>query len=268
MHLQTKLIGRIGWLEYILNTPSHHRVHHGRNPECIDCNYGGTLIIWDRIFGTFRDEDEPMKEPGIWYGIVPPLKSFDVIWGNTHEFVSIWKSARLASAFYDKIRFIWRGPSWGYDPKKGIYRDFRVPRVGSTWNPATIYDPPLNNFLKLYCLLQFLVGAMLSFILDVYLQNVFSKEWLPVEIAQAIACALFIAFHLWPTTRIFDTNCNIWNYELLKGILQIPYTLILFWKTEMTWNYAGMTIFSIVLAHSFFTIGTAQMLKLRRGKQE
>uniref|UniRef100_A0A183U3Y5 Fatty acid hydroxylase domain-containing protein n=1 Tax=Toxocara canis TaxID=6265 RepID=A0A183U3Y5_TOXCA len=67
----------LGPLEYILNTPSHHRVHHGRNPYCIDKNYGGTLIIWDRLFGTFeweRDSERPI------YGAVDNVKTFDQLY--------------------------------------------------------------------------------------------------------------------------------------------------------------------------------------------
>ncbi|KAF4794247.1 hypothetical protein TURU_103100 [Turdus rufiventris] len=69
-----EVITKLGPLEWILNTPSHHRVHHGRNPYCIDKNYGGTLIIWDRIFGTFEAEDEQVV-----YGLTHPVNSFDPI---------------------------------------------------------------------------------------------------------------------------------------------------------------------------------------------
>ncbi|HKC12517.1 MAG TPA: sterol desaturase family protein, partial [Vicinamibacteria bacterium] len=66
--IHTRTIGRLGPLEWVLNTPSHHRVHHGRNPKYIDRNHGGTLIVWDRLFGTFQGEEE---EPV--YGITTPL---------------------------------------------------------------------------------------------------------------------------------------------------------------------------------------------------
>ncbi len=72
-----QLVPHLGILEYVLNTPSHHRVHHGRNPYCIDKNYAGTLIIWDRMFGTFeaeRREEKPI------YGLVDNVKSFNQLW--------------------------------------------------------------------------------------------------------------------------------------------------------------------------------------------
>jgi len=86
----TRAIGRMGWLEWVLNTPSHHRVHHGRNAKYLDRNYAGVLIIWDRLFGTFAPEEE---EPV--YGIVKPLNSWNVVWANTHHWVEL---ARLSAA--------------------------------------------------------------------------------------------------------------------------------------------------------------------------
>jgi alkylglycerol monooxygenase len=72
--IHTDVISNLGPFEYILNTPSHHRVHHGRNPYCIDKNYGGVFIIWDRLFGTFAAE---RKNEEIAYGLIHPIKTFD-----------------------------------------------------------------------------------------------------------------------------------------------------------------------------------------------
>jgi alkylglycerol monooxygenase len=72
--IHTDIISNLGPFEYILNTPSHHRVHHGRNPYCIDKNYGGVLIIWDRLFGTFAAERENEE---IAYGLIHPINTFD-----------------------------------------------------------------------------------------------------------------------------------------------------------------------------------------------
>lgn len=77
--IHTELVPKLGPLERVLNTPSHHRVHHGINPEYIDKNYGGTFIVWDRLFGTFAREERPVV-----YGIVKPLRSFNVFRANLH----------------------------------------------------------------------------------------------------------------------------------------------------------------------------------------
>ncbi|PIO72822.1 Ion channel [Teladorsagia circumcincta] len=76
----------LGPLEYFFNTPSSHRVHHGRNPYCIDRNYGGTLIIWDRLFGTYEPE---RKGEEIAYGLVTPVASFNQLWCQFFEFKAI-----------------------------------------------------------------------------------------------------------------------------------------------------------------------------------
>jgi alkylglycerol monooxygenase len=79
--IHTESVRRLGPLEEVLNTPSHHRVHHGRNPQYLDRNYGGILIIWDRLFGTFEPEREPVV-----YGITKPLRSFNPLWAQLHHF--------------------------------------------------------------------------------------------------------------------------------------------------------------------------------------
>ena len=89
------------WFEAVCNTPSHHRVHHGRNPRYLDANYAGILIIWDRLFGTFVSELEKDKPD---YGLVTPLTSYNPFWVAIHEYWAILKD--IAS---DGLR-IWRWP--------------------------------------------------------------------------------------------------------------------------------------------------------------
>jgi sterol desaturase/sphingolipid hydroxylase (fatty acid hydroxylase superfamily) len=86
--IHTREVGRLGPLEWFLNTPSHHRVHHGINPKYQDRNYAGVFIIWDRLFGTFIPEDE---EPV--YGITTPLATWNPLWANVHVFVDIARQA-------------------------------------------------------------------------------------------------------------------------------------------------------------------------------
>src|SRR5690606_34705054 len=88
--VHTTLVGRLHpWVEYVFNTPSHHRVHHGRNAGYIDRNYGGVLIIWDRLFGSFVDEDR-LDPP--YYGITTPVPSNNLFRLWTHEYVDLFKA--------------------------------------------------------------------------------------------------------------------------------------------------------------------------------
>ena len=103
--IHTKLVGRLGPLEYILNTPSHHRVHHGTNEKYLDRNYAGVLIIWDRLFGSFTDERE---EPT--YGILKPLETFNVMRINTHAWTEMFSEMRNRKTFGSKLRCMFASP--------------------------------------------------------------------------------------------------------------------------------------------------------------
>jgi alkylglycerol monooxygenase len=105
--IHTQHIGKLGWFEYIFNTPSHHRVHHGQNTKYLDKNYGGVLIIWDRIFGTFQVEEEK-----VIYGITSPLKSWNPAWANVHYYFDLYHVTKQIKGFKNKIKFIFAPPGW------------------------------------------------------------------------------------------------------------------------------------------------------------
>lgn len=107
----TELIGKLGWLEYILVTPSHHRVHHSSNPEYLDKNYGDMLIIWDKIFGTFAEEETVPK-----YGLTKPLDSHSFLWQHFHYVLELIVAFRLADGFKAKLKVIFGGPN-DIDPR-------------------------------------------------------------------------------------------------------------------------------------------------------
>lgn len=101
--LHTEVIGKLGWFERVFNTPSHHRVHHASNARYLDANYGGVLIVFDRLFGTFIEEDE--AEP-VRFGLVKPLTTFNPIKIALHEWLQIardvrdnWRRPRLLLAY-------------------------------------------------------------------------------------------------------------------------------------------------------------------------
>jgi sterol desaturase/sphingolipid hydroxylase (fatty acid hydroxylase superfamily) len=110
--IHTETIGRMPrWFEAVMNTPSHHRVHHAVNPRYLDRNYAGVFIVWDRLLGTFepeRDEDRPQ------YGIVKPLGSFNPLWAAVHEWVGVARDVWLAPGAA-KLGYLWREPGWSHD---------------------------------------------------------------------------------------------------------------------------------------------------------
>ena len=110
--IHTEVIGRMpAWFEAVMNTPSHHRVHHGVNPRYLDRNYAGVFIIWDRMFGTFTPE---LDEEPVRYGIVKQLGSFNIFWAAVHEWVGMAQDI-WAAPWRHKLGYVLREPGWSHD---------------------------------------------------------------------------------------------------------------------------------------------------------
>lgn len=108
--VHTRTIGKLGWLEYILVTPSHHRVHHASNPQYVDKNYGDVLIIRDKLFGTFAEErEEPV------YGLTKPLNSHSFLWQHFHFLLELLVAVRQTPGLRAKLRLLFGRPD-GVDP--------------------------------------------------------------------------------------------------------------------------------------------------------
>jgi sterol desaturase/sphingolipid hydroxylase (fatty acid hydroxylase superfamily) len=105
--IHTELIGRLGPLEWVLNTPSHHRVHHGANVQYLDRNYAGILIVWDRWFGTFEPEGERVR-----FGLTRNIASFNPVYAAFHEFAAVLRDALRASSLRDAAGYLLRPPGW------------------------------------------------------------------------------------------------------------------------------------------------------------
>ncbi len=110
--IHTEVIGRMPrWVEAVMNTPSHHRVHHATNPRYLDRNYAGVFIVWDRMFGSFepeRDYDRPR------YGIVHQLGSFNFLWAAFHEWIGIARDV-VRAPWRAKLGYMWMPPGWSHD---------------------------------------------------------------------------------------------------------------------------------------------------------
>jgi sterol desaturase/sphingolipid hydroxylase (fatty acid hydroxylase superfamily) len=106
--LHTERIGRLPRpIEFIFNTPSHHRVHHGANEQYLDRNYGGILIIWDRVFGSFIREEERVR-----YGLTKNITTFNPVKVAFGEYGALWRDIRAADGVKDKLQVALRGPGW------------------------------------------------------------------------------------------------------------------------------------------------------------
>lgn len=152
--IHTESIKKMGWFEYIFNTPSHHRVHHGRDPKYIDKNHGRTLIIWDKMFGTFQQEEERPT-----YGITKPINSWNAVFANFSHYAEMAKDMKRITNWKDKIKYMFMKPGW-LPEYLGGYR--AAPSVEkSTYKK---YETPSSLSLNLYVLFQYilcLVGTSL-----------------------------------------------------------------------------------------------------------
>lgn len=128
----TQLISKMGFFESFLNTPSHHRVHHGRNPIYLDKNYAGVLIIWDKMFGSFQPETEPVV-----YGIVKPLNSWGTYFANIHYWAEIFKAAKKQNGLKNKIKIWFTAPADMGEPAPEVHPDhiqkFDLKPIGVLW---------------------------------------------------------------------------------------------------------------------------------------
>lgn len=110
--IHTDTVRSLGAAEDLLNTPSHHRVHHGRNKRYIDRNHGGILIVWDRLFGTFTRE-QPEVEPVV-YGLTTNIESYNLYTVATHEYRDMFREVARSDNWRDRLGFVLRSPGWAY----------------------------------------------------------------------------------------------------------------------------------------------------------
>ncbi len=119
--IHTKFIGKLGWFETIFNTPSHHRVHHGVNDRYLDKNYAGIFIIWDKLFGTFVEEQEEVR-----YGIIKPINSYNPLWVNTHAWFETFEAMHFRKTLLGKIRGVFSSPNMDFDENSVLELERKV----------------------------------------------------------------------------------------------------------------------------------------------
>jgi sterol desaturase/sphingolipid hydroxylase (fatty acid hydroxylase superfamily) len=121
--IHTEAIGRMPrWFEAVMNTPSHHRVHHATNPRYLDRNYAGVFIVWDKMFGSYepeRDDERPR------YGIVHQLGSFNLLWAAFHEWIGIARDT-WAAPWGSKLGYLWRPPGWSHDGSRATSESLKA----------------------------------------------------------------------------------------------------------------------------------------------
>lgn len=152
--IHTRVVGKLGVLEYILVTPSHHRVHHAANEKYLDKNYGDVLILWDKLFGTFQKEEEGEE---IVYGLTKPLNTYSFLWQHFHFAIELWLGLKEQKGAKAKLQLVFGKPS-RFDPSLRK-RAEQLFQIGT--HPGRI-ETPLNRYVLIQ--LAMLLVALTAFI--------------------------------------------------------------------------------------------------------
>ena len=232
------------WFEAVFNTPSHHRVHHGRDPKYIDKNFGGILILWDRWFGTFAKEEERPN-----YGITVPLKSWNPVYANFSHYIALWEVSKQAKSPKDVLGILFRKPGWlpeylgGYQAPPKVEADYQ--KFKST--------TPLR--LNLYIFFQFM-GALALNALYLFKNASFDPS-------MKVAFALWIIGSTMMFGFLFEKDAA-W-LKILEGIrlAMIPVGIYFLLQSGFV-----MPAWVLPVAFGFSVISCVLLLRLGRGKVE
>lgn len=245
--IHTELIRDLGPLEWVFNTPKHHRVHHGRNLYCIDKNYGGILIIWDRLFGTFALESDKVV-----YGLVFPIKTFDILYVQLHYYQGLWRKSKKYKNITNKLSNFIKGPSW--KPGKPRLGDHcENPKVTGKEVP---YDPSWPLPLQVYVVLHFLL------VLRAY-HDVFDNKMMLSQLT-VLGMTCYILLTLTSLGYIMDQRPSAPALEMLRCVIMVTMlrysyvTPLLPWLAVATKAFVSLSL--LFWALHFFT----QLLNIKR----
>lgn len=232
--IHTETINKMGWFEYIFNTPSHHRVHHGRDPKYIDKNHAGTLIIWDKLFGTFQEEEERPT-----YGITKPLNSWNPIWANISHYIEMSKDIKQIPKWSDRIKYLFKKPGWLPDYMGG-YR--AAPHVDKAAYKK--YDTPAPVMLNYYVLFQYVL-CLVATALFLFNSGKFTlgeKAFITMLISLAVVnCGVLFENRKWV----------VWS-EWLRIILYPALLIVFTYVLNLSWWCYVVAIIYFVISFTWF----------------
>ena len=193
------------WFEFIFNTPSHHRVHHGRQEKYLDKNHGGVLIIWDRLFGTFQEEQETPE-----YGITQPLQSWNPVWANIHHFVFIKKLIQSVKSFRQLIRVFFAPPGfWSY----------KIDHQFSSFFTSRSYTEPQP------AIILYLVWSFSQVLGQLIFLMIFHAD---IPLISILVMVAFILWNLYTAGMLLDEHPQFFRVEILRFIFLIIVGLVVF----------------------------------------
>jgi uncharacterized membrane protein YhhN len=210
--VHTEQVGKLGWFDRVFCSPSNHRVHHAVNDRYIDRNYGGLLVLWDRLFGSFQEEMD--SEPCV-YGTRGALNSWDPLWANAEVYVALSKDAWATRRWVDKLRIWFMPPGWQPQDLAA-----RAPKAPFRLEKVRTYNPALSAGQQWFAALQFVLamGAILVFL--------WHADAMALDTAAIWVCAIGV---------------SLWGLGLfMQGRLAAPEVLVLECAALATLSALGM----------------------------
>jgi len=241
----TRHINKMGFLEKIIVTPSHHRVHHAINPEYIDKNYSQILIIWDKLFGTFQEEKADI--PPV-YGITRPVQTWNPIKINFQHLWLLFKDAWRTSNLNDKFR-IWMMPT-GWRPAD-VAEKYPVYKINDVYHFEK-YDTPASKPQLIWYWIQILLT--LFFISYLFGNIAYINSLNPFYI---YIYGLFVFLSVYAYTDLMDRNKNAWIFETIKNLFGAAILLYFGdWFGSSKWslgiNYVLFAYFTAATVITFY----------------
>ena len=225
----TRLIDKMGWLEKIIVTPSHHRVHHAINPQYIDKNYGQILIIWDKMFGSFQPELDSVEPV---YGILRPVKTWNPVIINYKHLWQLIQDAFFAERIWDKIR-IWFMPT-GWRPED----------VAIKYPIYTIEDPSRQEKYDTNISTPFIIWSFIQLNIAVTLMFHFFTVIPQQTMAMNYCYAALLMIHIFSFTSAMDRKRYSIGVEFLKMLMGFS----LLYRQNFFWfGLDGVYIYSLMI---------------------
>lgn len=234
----TKLINKMGWLEHVLVTPSHHRVHHAINQEYLDKNYAAIFIFWDKWFGTFQEEREDI--PPV-YGVKRPVKTWNPFLINFQHLALLARDAWYARSWWDKLR-IWFMPT-GWRPADVVER-FPISGIEDVYAYQK-YDTRPSFPLLIWSWAQLAI----TFLLMLYLFNQIGD----LSFAAIMLYGLFLFAAVFSFTTLMDKS----PYAILTELIKSGFGLALLWWQQDWFGISATTPFLNYLIAAYFILSPA-----------
>jgi hypothetical protein len=204
--VHTRFVGKLGFLELFMVTPSNHRVHHGTQRKYLDRNHGGIFIIWDKLFGSFEEETDE-----VIYGLTKPVRTFNPITLNLHVYSEILANMKKARNWSDRLKLVFKEPGWKPDYMITPEDEFKEPAYLEKYDPKT----PLN--VMIYVILQAIVLVSVGLLIWKVAKLDVTQGW------PLIIVGSFVVFSLVSINRTMEMKKWSKRSEVIRNIILVGF---------------------------------------------